>query len=178
MKLAERPPSSPSRFDLKTRHYRSQSQHQMYSLIEKTPEPPETPIGLFEIVHRPPSQNHVRFSRQNTDIPSISFKSSSFIDEKTYQKQQQQLNNKQKLLRPQTAIPSVPTTYEVKRGSKIYKVIVGYVSPYTSPLQRKELHLKTDGEVNTVIKQIKEQQEKQRASKPQVWLGLSPENQF
>ncbi|CAM4852241.1 unnamed protein product, partial [Rotaria magnacalcarata] len=40
---------------------------------------------------------------------------------------------------PQTA----PTTYEVKRGGKIYKVVVGYVSPFTSPLQRQELHLKT-----------------------------------
>lgn len=167
LKLTDRPPSSPSRFDLKTRLYRSQSQHQLYSSIQTVPEPPETPMNRFDIVHRPPSQSHVRFYRQNTDLPST-LKSSSFVDEKTYQTQL----IKQKFVRPQT----VPTTYEVKRGSKIYKVIVGYVSPFTSPLQRKELHLKTNGEVDQVVKQIKDQQEKQRTSKPQVWLGLPPQS--
>jgi len=167
LKLTDRPPSSPSRFDLKTRLYRSQSQYQIRPSAESVPDRSEIPINRFEVIHRPPSQNLVRLFRQNTDL-TAKFKSSSFREDKT----QQQQSDKQKLVRPQT----VPTTYEVKRGSKIYKVIIGYVSPFTNPLQRKELHLKTDGEVDLVMQQIKQQQEKQRASKPQVWLGLPPQS--
>jgi len=170
LKLNARPPSSPSRFDLKTRLYRSQSQYQIRPSTESVPDRSELPINRFEIVHRPPSQNLVRLFRQNTDL-TANFKSSSFREDKI----QQQQSDKQKLVRPQT-VPTAPTTYEVKRGSKIYKVIVGYVSPFTSPLQRKELHLKTDGEVDLIMQQIKQQQEKQRASKPQLWLGLPPQS--
>jgi hypothetical protein len=126
-----------------------------------------SPLNLFEIVHRPPSQNHLHLSRPNLDPTTATFKSPSFQEDK---KVLQQINQS-KPARPQT-VPTAPTTYEVKRGGKIYKVIVGYVSPFTSPLQRKELHLKTDGEVDSVIKKIRQQQEKQRASKPQLWLGL------
>jgi hypothetical protein len=171
LKLINRPPSSPSRFDLKTRLYRSQSQYQIRTPVESIPDRLETPINLFEVVHRPPSQSLVRLHRQNTDL-TAKFKSSSFREDKTQQKEQ---SDKQKLIRPQT-VPTAPTTYEVKRGSKIYKVIVGYVSPFTSPLQRKELHLKTDREVDLVMQKIKQQQEKQQTSKPQLWLGLSPQS--
>jgi hypothetical protein len=122
-----------------------------------------SPISQFEIIRRPPSQNHSRLYRQNTDIVST-FKSSSLREEKSF-------NEQRSPSRPQT-VPTAPTTYEVKRGGKIYKVVVGYVSPFTSPLQRKELHLKTDGEVDLVMQKLKQQQEKQRASKPQVWLEL------
>jgi hypothetical protein len=169
IKLTDRPPSSPSRFDLKTRLYRPQSQYQIHPPVESIPDRSESKISLFEIVHRPPSHNHVQLPRQNIDL-TAKFKSSSFQEEKTQQKQQQQLN-KQKPARPQT-VPTAPTIYEVKRGSKIYKVVVGYVSPFTSPLERQELHLKTDGEVDLITQKIKQQQEKQRASKPQVWIGL------
>ncbi len=171
IKLLDRPPSSPSRFDLKTRLYRSQSQYQSRPSVESIPDAVESPTTLFEIVHRPPSRNHVRLSRQNTDLLGA-FRSSFFRED---DKANEQLN-KQRLVRPQT-VPTAPTIYEVKRGSKIYKVVVGYVSPFTSPLQRKELHLKTDGEVDVVLQEIKKQQEKQRASKPQVWLGVpSPQS--
>jgi hypothetical protein len=163
LKLIDRPPSSPSRFDLK-KLYRSQSQYQIHQPVQSES------TKLFEIVHRSPSQSHIRLRRHKSDL-TAKFKSSSFQEEKPQQQQQQ--SDKQKQTRPQT-VPTVPATYEVKRGGKIHKVIVGYVSPFTSPLQRKELHLKTDGEVDLVTKQIKQQQEKQRASKPQVWLGLSP----
>ena len=174
MKLIDRPPSSPSRFDLKTRLFCSQSQYQIRSHAEPAPGPAESASNLFEIVHRPPSQNHVRFPRQTLD-PTTKFKSASLQFEKKGQELQTQFNPPRPP-RPQIGPPPTPTTYEVKRGSKIYKVIVGYVSPFTSPLQRKELHLKTDGEVDVVLKQIREQQEKQRASKPQVWLGLPPQS--
>lgn len=164
--LIDRPPSSPSRFDLKTRMYRSSSQHQILPPTTTVPEPSEPPVGLFEVVHRAPSRIQTRLPRQHTD-PTNAFKSASFqIDTKT-----KQTSEPPRSFRPITA-PTAPVTYEVKRGGKIYKVIVGYVSPFTSPLQRTELHLKTDGEVDKVIKQIRDQQEKQRASKPQVWLGL------
>ena len=165
LKLTDRPPSSPSRFDLKTRLLRSQSQYQIHSSTETISTRPKSPISLFEVVHRSPSQNNLRLHRQNTDLTST-FKSSSFREEKS-----QQQFNEQRSARPQT-VPTTPTTYEVKRGNKIYKVVVGYVSPFTSPLQRKELHLKTDREVDLVMQKIKQQQEKQRASKPQVWLEL------
>ncbi|CAF4209340.1 unnamed protein product [Rotaria sp. Silwood2] len=164
--LIDRPPSSPSRFDLKTRIFRSQSQRHVCPPTESVQTDSKSPRSLFEVVHRPPSQNHNQLNRQNTDLSST-FKSSSFKEDKN---QPQQQFNKPKLSRPQT----VPTTYEVKRGGKVYKVVVGYVSPFTSPLQRQELHLKTDGEVDLVIQQIKQQQEQQRASKPHVWLGLPP----
>lgn len=168
--LIDRPPSSPSKFDLKSRMYRSSSQHQLRSPTSAVPEPSELPLSLFEVVHRAPSRNLNRLPRQNSD-PANGFKSGSFqLDTKT-----KQSSEPPRLSRPITA-PTAPVTYEVKRGGKIYKVIVGYVSPYTSPLQRTELHLKTDGEVDKVIKQIREQQEKQRASKPQIWLGLSQQS--
>jgi hypothetical protein len=171
LKLLDRPPSSPSRFDLKTRIYRSQSQYQLRSPSEPILSRPKSPISLFEVVHRPPSQNTSRLYRQTTDLTST-FKSSSLREIKN---QQQQQSNEQKLIRPQT-VPTVPTTYEVKRGGKIYKVVVGYVSPFTSPLQRTELHLKTDGEVDLILRKLKQQQDQQRASKPQVWVGLSPQS--
>jgi hypothetical protein len=169
LKLLDRPPSSPSRFDLKTRHFRSQSLYQMRPSIEPIPEPSKSPINLFAVVHRPPSQNHLKLPQKNAARASR-FKSLSFQIQKT---PPEALYNPPKPPRPQT-VPTTPVTYEVKRGNKIYKVIVGYVSPYTSPLQRKELHLKTEKEVNVVMQEIKQQQEKQRASKPQVWLGLPP----
>ncbi|CAF0745649.1 unnamed protein product [Rotaria sp. Silwood1] len=164
--LIDRPPSSPSRFDLKTRIFRSQSQHYVSPPTESVSTHSKSPKSLFEIVHRPPSQNRTQLNRQNTDLSST-FKSSSFKEDKN---QSQQQFNKPKLSRPQ----AVPTTYEVKRGGKVYKVVVGYVSPFTSPLQRQELHLQTDGQIDLVIQQIKQQQERQRASKPHVWLGLPP----
>ena len=163
MTLTDRPPSSPSRFDLKTRLFRSQSQFHTRLSKDSLPTPPETPISLFDIVHRPPSQNNVRIYRQNTGI-TLTFQSSANKDEKPHLLP----STEQRPPRPQT----VPTSYEVKRGNKVYKVVVGYVSPFTSPLQRKELHLKTDGEMNLVIQRIKQQQDEQRASKPQVWLGV------
>ena len=164
--LIDRPPSSPSKFDLKTRLQRSQSQYQVRSSTKATPDRVTSPLSLFEIIHRPPSQTPLPMHRSHIDIdqPIGKFKSSSFQEDKTVLQQT-------KPFRPQT-VPTVPTTYEVKRGGKIYKVIVGYVSPFTSPLQRKELHLKTDTEVESVVQKIREQQEKQRASKPHVWLGL------
>jgi hypothetical protein len=165
--LIDRPPSSPSRFDLKTRLHRSQSQYQIRPSTKSTPDRVASPLSLYEIIHRPPSQTPLPMHRSHIDQSIVKFKSSSFQEDKTVL----QLSNQPKPFRPQT-VPTVPTTYEVKRGGKIYKVIVGYVSPFTSPLQRKELHLKTDGEVQSVVKKIQEQQEKQRASKPQVWLGL------
>jgi hypothetical protein len=137
--------------------------------MKPTPDRAASPLSLFEIVHRPPSQSHhAPLSRQHIDQSTVKFKSPSFQEEKSILQQ----SNQSKPPRPQS-VPTTPTTYEVKRGGKLYKVIVGYVSPFTSPLQRKELHLKTDGEVDLVIKKIQQQQEKQRASKPQVWLGLS-----
>ncbi|CAF3324694.1 unnamed protein product [Rotaria socialis] len=166
LKLADRPPSSPSRFDLKTRIFRSQSQYHMRSAQEVTPTRPRSPVSMFEIVHRPPSQINSRLNRQTSELSST-FKSPSLKEDNNSQQQQ---INQPKPPRPQT----VPTTYEVKRGGKIYKVVVGYVSPFTSPLQRQELHLKTDGEVDLVIQKIKQQQEQQRLSKPHVWLGLPP----
>ena len=168
--LIDRPPSSPSRFDLKTRLYRSNSQHQIRPPSSADPEPAEPPLSLFEIIHRSPSRNLTRLPRQNAD-PTIAFKSASFqIETKP-----KQSSEPPRPPRPTTA-PTAPVTYEVKRGGKLYKVIVGYVSPFTSPLQRTELHLKTDGEVDVVIKKIREQQEKQRTSKPQLWLGLPPQS--
>lgn len=166
LKLADRPPSSPSRFDLKTRIYRSQSQRQMRTPVDLTPTGSKSSVSMFEVVHRPPSQTHIQLHRQNTDTALI-FKSPSMKEQE--RKASQQINQ-QKIIRPQ----SVPSTYEVKRGGKVYKVVVGYVSPFTSPLQRQELHLKTDGEVDTIIQKIKQQQEQQRLSKPHIWLGLPP----
>jgi hypothetical protein len=171
LNMLDRPPSSPSRFDLKTRLFRSQSQYQIRSPPESVSPRSKSPISLFEIVHRPPSRNHVRLPRQNTDLVST-FKASSLREDRSQQQQQQHPQLRFKEQKPPPRPQTVPTTYEVKRGGKIYKVVVGYVSPFTSPLQRKELHLKTDGEVELVIKKIKQQQEKQRASKPQVWLEL------
>lgn len=163
LKMTDRPPSSPSRFDLKTRIFRSHSQHQFQPPSEPAPTRPKSPVSLFEVVHRPPSQNHPRLYRQQTDL-SPKFKSASFQEDK-YQPMPSQ-----KLVRPET-VPTTPTTYQVKRGGKIYKVVVGYVSPFTSPMQRNELHLKTEGEVDVIMKQIQQQQEKQRTSTRQAWLG-------
>ena len=166
IKLMDRPPSSPSRFDLKTRIIRSKSQHYTLPSSATTSTHPKDSQALFEVTHRPPSKIHVRLSRQNTDlIPS--FKSSPLQEAIN-----QQQPNEQRSSRPLTA-STTPTTYDVKRGGKVYTVIVGYVSPFTSPLQRQELHLKTDGENDLIIQQIKQQQEKQRLSKRQIWRGLS-----
>lgn len=168
--LIDRPPSSPSRFDLKTRLYRPNSQHQIRPSTAANAEPAEPPLSLFEVIHRSPSRNLTRLPRQNSD-PTVAFKSASFqIETKA-----KQTSEPARPARPITA-PTAPVTYEVKRGGKLYKVIVGYVSPFTSPLQRTQLHLKTDGEVDVVIKTIQEQQEKQRTSKPQLWLGLPPQS--
>ena len=167
LKMTDRPPSSPSRFDLKTRLFRSNSQHQFRPVSEPAPARPKSPVSLFEVVHRPPSQNHPRLYRPQTD-GSPKFKSASFQNDKY------QPLPSQRPPRPET-VPNTPTTYQVKRGGKIYKVVVGYVSPFTSPLQRNELHLKTEGEVDLIMKQIQQQQEKQRAGVRQVWLG--PESQ-
>ena len=51
--------------------------------------------------------------------------------------------------------------------------MVGYVSPYTSPLQRNELFLKTNDQMNVIMGQIKHQQERQRATKSHLPVGLS-----
>lgn len=174
LNLIERPPSSPSRFDLKTRTLRSQSQNRSDPPPrEAMSAPPKSSLSLFEIVHRPPSRCHTRLQRENTNFQPT-FKASFLREDKTQlelqaQTQPQIQSDEQKSLKTQSVVPK---TYEVKRGGKVYKVVVGYVSPFTSPLQRQELHLKTDGEVDLIIQKIKKQQEKQRLSKPQVWLGL------
>ncbi|CAF4248851.1 unnamed protein product, partial [Adineta steineri] len=172
LKMTDRPPSSPSRFDLRKRMASSQSQFYTRPPSASDLTSTNTSISRFEIIHRPPSQNRIHISQTNTDVSSI-FKSSSLDDEKVQLLQPQQKPDKPRLIRPRTST-TIPT-YEVKRGSKIYKVVVGYVSPYTSPLQRKELNLKTDGEIDLIFKQIKKQQEIQRASQQQIWLGLSPQ---
>ncbi|CAF0829139.1 unnamed protein product [Adineta steineri] len=173
LKMTDRPPSSPSRFDLRRRMASSQSQFYTRPPSASDLTSTNTSISRFEIIHRPPSQNRIHISQTNTDVSSI-FKSSSLDEEKVQLLQpQQQKPDKPRLIRPRTST-TIPT-YEVKRGSKIYKVVVGYVSPYTSPLQRKELNLKTDGEIDLIFKQIKKQQEIQRASQQQIWLGLSPQ---
>jgi len=167
LKMMDRPPSSPSRFDLRRRMSSSQSQFYTGPPAETVPICTNTPLSRFDIVHRPPSRNRVYLSPRNTDITSVS-KPFFFGEEKTQQP------TEKKVPRPRTS-PPIPT-YEVKRGSKIYKVVVGYVSPFTSPLQRTELNLKTDGEVDIVIQQIKQQQEIDRANKQQIWLGLPPQS--
>ncbi len=164
--LANRPPSSPSRFDLKTRVARPPSQSAYHAHFEPPPTSVPSRTSLFEIVHRPPSQNKIRPHRISTAPVSIS-KSSSFN-----QQPQSSLEQKPRPRTTSALIRQPPQTYEVKRGNKIYKVVVGYVSPFTSPLQRQELHLKTDGQIDGVMEQIKQQQIQQRASQPHVWLGL------
>ena len=72
LKLNERPPSSPSRFDLKTRIHRSQSQHQDFIPQKIVSDRPKSPVSLFQVIHRPPSQSHTRLSRPNTAfVPNI-----------------------------------------------------------------------------------------------------------
>ena len=180
--MSNRPPSSPSRFDLKTRIFRSQS-HSLFSeyltppstATAPPPPPPQSasqptrpeappslpvprpksPVSLFEVVHRPPSQSQTRLLQRQHTAPTLSYKSSSFVEEKS------SAMPGPRPARPDT-VPSTPTTYQVKRGGKIYKVVVGYVSPFTSPLQRNDLHLKTEGEIEGIVKQIREQQHQQR----------------
>ena len=158
--MTERPPSSPSRFDLKTRIFRSQSQSRLVSQTDTQVTRPKSPVALFEIVHRPPSQNFQRIHRQPSN-PSISINPTTIIDDKSLINQ---LINRPKLERA----PSTPTIYQVKRGGKIYKVVVGYVSPHTSPMERNDLHLKTEGETDQIVKQLKKQQEKQRTIQSQI----------
>jgi hypothetical protein len=157
LKMTDRPPSSPSRFDLKTRLLRSQSLFQSCSpiLTSTTVSSLKPPANLFEVIHRPPSQHQSRLLDRQTTDPSLSLKASLFT-EKTLP-----LSAGTKTTRPES-VPSTPTSYQVKCGGKIYKVVVGYVSPFTSPLQRNDLHLKTDEEVDIMVKQIKQEQDKQR----------------
>ena len=142
----------------------------IHELSFSSSSPPETLLNYFEVVHRPPSQKSIRLPRQNTDLTS-QFRSDSIQLTKTP-------SSTEPIIHParRQTVSNVPTIYEVKRGSKIYKVVVGYVSPYTSPLQRKELHLKTDHENDLMKKQLIEQQDKQRASKPHLWTGLSDQS--
>jgi hypothetical protein len=72
-----------------------------------------------------------------------------------------EIGQPQRSCRP-TSGPATPTMYQVKRGGKIYKVVVGYVSPFTSPLERNDLHLQTEGEIDAVVTKIKQQQDQQR----------------
>ncbi|UJR33079.1 hypothetical protein I4U23_020538 [Adineta vaga] len=168
LKIADRPPSSPCRFDLRKHMASTDSLFYTEPSVETVRLPPNAPLSRFDIIHRPPSRIRVRSSPRNFDV-TTPLKSSP-IDE---DKPQQQINQPRPI-RPRTS-PPIPT-YEVKRGSKIYKVVVGYVSPHTSPLHRRELHLKTNEELDVVFKQIKKQQEVQRANTQQVWILTSPQS--
>lgn len=166
MKIGERPPSSPSRFDLKTRINRTQSHNRSLPVSDRIPNKrPTSPSTMFEVVHRPPSQVVRHLTRQPSD-PSLHLKPPTDFDDK--------LSSSQSVLRSRLEkAPATPTIYQVKRGGKIYKVVVGYVSPFTSPMERNELHLKTQTENEQIIKNIQKQQEKQRTNTSQ-FVSLGP----
>ncbi|CAF0893544.1 unnamed protein product [Adineta ricciae] len=163
LKITSRPPSSPSRFDLRKHMASTESIFYTRPPTEVASLPPNAPLSRFDIIHRPPSHIRVRSSPRHVEVTSSPLKLSA-SDEDNFQQAP-------KPIRPRTS-PPIPT-YEVKRGGKIYRVVVGYVSPHTSPLQRRALHLKTNEELDTVFKQIKQQQNIQRATKQQIWMGLS-----
>ena len=166
LRLADRPPSSPSRFDLKTRVSRVQSQSQCRLSTDSTVRNTDTPIHRFEIVHRLPSRNHAAVYHRTTHS-SLSFRSAPLPDEKHAMPTENRPPP-----RPQT-VPSVPTSHDLPRSGTLLKVMVGYVSPYTSPLQRNELFLKTNDQMNVIMEQIKHQQERQRATRSHLSAGLS-----